>query len=118
MGFGDDPELRVPRLAIEWLPGYTGKSIFTPILKGLISMDSYHRQPHRKEQPDGRDCRFCAAVDPNFAKRNPIDRWVHGPLEDSATSHMSENGHVFHLMFEIASKRGHRPPLGDLPKSA
>ncbi len=81
-------------------------------------MDSYHRQPHRKEQPDGRDCKFCAALDPNFAKRSPIDRWVHGPLEDSATSHMSENGHVFHLMFEIARKRGQHTPSGHLPKSA
>jgi hypothetical protein len=68
-------------------------------------MDSYHRQPQRKEQLDGRDCQFCAAVDPDFAKRAPIDRWVYGTLEDSATSHLSENGHVFHLIFEIATKR-------------
>jgi hypothetical protein len=81
-------------------------------------MDSYHRQPHHREQPGGRDCNFCAAVDPNFAKRNPMDRWVHGDLHDSATSHMSENGHVLHLMFEIARKRAQRTPMDDLPKSA
>jgi hypothetical protein len=81
-------------------------------------MDSYHRQPHRKQQPNGRDCKFCAAVDPNFAKRNPIDRWVHGRLQDSATSHMSENGHVFHLMFEMARKRAQPTRIDELPKSA
>jgi hypothetical protein len=81
-------------------------------------MDSYHRQPHRKEQPDGRDCKFCAAVDPNFAKRNPIDRWVHGPLQDSATSHVSENGHAYHRIFEMARKRAQRTYIDDLPKSA
>jgi hypothetical protein len=74
-------------------------------------MDSYHRQPNRKEQPDGRDCQFCARVDPNFMKRAPIDRWVHGGLEDSATAHLSENGHVFHLLFEIAKKRA--PSIGE-----
>jgi hypothetical protein len=82
-------------------------------------MDSYHRQPRRKEHPDGQDCQFCAAADPNFARRNPIDRWVHGTPEDSATSHLSENGHVLHLMFEIMKRRA----LGsvrsaDLVKSA
>ena len=68
-------------------------------------MDSYHRQSRRKEHPDGRDCQFCATIDPNFAKRNPIDRWVHGKPEDSAMSHLSENGHVLHLMFEITKRR-------------
>ena len=72
-------------------------------------MDSYHRQPNHKEQPDGRDCQFCARVDPHFSKRAPIDRWVHGNLEDSATAHLSENGHVFHLLFEIAEKRAQTP---------
>jgi len=82
-------------------------------------MDSYHRQLHRREQPDGRDCQFCAGVDPNFANRAPIDRWVHGSLKDSAAAHLSENGHIFHLMFEMAKKRA-EPTLEEiaLPKSA
>ncbi len=82
-------------------------------------MDSYHRQPHHKEQPDGRDCQFCAAVDPNFSKRAPIDRWVHGSLEDSATSHLSENGHVYHLIFQIEKKRAQAAQWAEsLSKSA
>ncbi len=82
-------------------------------------MDSYHRQPQHREQADGRDCQFCARVDPNFTKRVPIDRWVHGGPEDSATAHLSENGHVFHLMLQMAKKRA-QGPVEDaaLPKSA
>jgi hypothetical protein len=68
-------------------------------------MDSYHRKPRRSEQPTGQDCQFCAALDPNFSKRNPVDRWVLGYPVDSAVSHVSENGHVLHLMFEIARRR-------------
>ena len=68
-------------------------------------MDSYHRQLQRTEQSTGRDCKFCATVDPNFAKRNPADRWVHGTPQDSAMSHVSENGHVLHRILEIARRR-------------
>jgi hypothetical protein len=68
-------------------------------------MDFYHRQPPRTEQSVGRDCRFCATFDPNFAKRNPADRWVRGTPQDSAMSHVSENGHVLHRIFEIAKRR-------------
>jgi hypothetical protein len=68
-------------------------------------MDSYHRQPQRKEQSTGRDCKFCATFDPGFSKRNPMDRWVHGEPHDSAMSHVSENGHVLHLISEIANRR-------------
>jgi hypothetical protein len=49
----------------------------------------------------------------------PIDRWVHGTLEDSAPSHLSENGHVFHLMFEITTKsRQGSGQSAELAKSA
>jgi hypothetical protein len=72
-------------------------------------MDSYHRQPRRKEQPSGRDCQFCAALDPNFTKRDPLDRWVQGVPQDSAIAHVSENGHVLHLIFEIERKRAQTP---------
>jgi len=68
-------------------------------------MDSFHRQQQRSEQSTGRDCQFCATFDPNFAKRNPVDRWVLGTPHDSANSHLSENGHVLHLMSEISKRR-------------
>lgn len=81
-------------------------------------MDSYHRRPSRTEQPTGRDCQFCAALDPNFKKRNPVDRWVQGHPEDSAISHVSENGHVLHLMFEISRRQTRGPEPERLAKSA
>ncbi len=68
-------------------------------------MDFYHRKTQRSEQSTGRDCRFCAAFDPNFGKRNPVDRWVHGTPYDSANSHLSENGHVLHLISELSLRR-------------
>jgi hypothetical protein len=68
-------------------------------------MDFYHRKPQRSEQSTGRDCQFCAVFDPNFEKRSAVDRWVHGTPYDSANSHLSENGHVLHLMSELAKRR-------------
>jgi hypothetical protein len=66
-------------------------------------MDSYHRQIQHRDPRAGRDCKFCSQFDPDFAKRSPIDRWVE--LDDSANSHLTENGHVRHRIFEIARKR-------------
>jgi hypothetical protein len=66
-------------------------------------MDSYHRQIQHRDPRNGRDCKFCSQFDPEFTKRNPIDRWVE--VEDSARSHLSENGHVQHRLFEIVRKR-------------
>jgi len=68
-------------------------------------MDSYHRHLHHSDARTGRDCQFCARFDPDFSKRNPVDRWVHDKPEDSAMSHLSENGHIQHRIFEIAVKR-------------
>jgi hypothetical protein len=80
-------------------------------------MDSYHRQIQHRDSRGGRDCKFCSQVDPDFSKRNPIDRWVE--MEDSATSHLSENGHVRHRLFEIARIRASAPtPQPLLIKSA
>jgi len=82
-------------------------------------MDSYHRKPQDKDFRTGRDCRFCLKMDPDFAKRIPIDRWVQGKLEDSASSHLSENGYIRHRIFEIVAKRAQGPLAGlELTKSA
>ena len=68
-------------------------------------MDSYHRQQMHKDYRTGRDCQFCLRLDPDFAKRNPIDRSVQEDLDDSAASHLSEDGHVRHRIFEISRLR-------------
>jgi len=80
-------------------------------------MDLYHRQIQRRDSRVGRDCKFCSQFDPEFSKRSPIDRWVE--VDDSATSHISENGHVRHRLFEIARKRAFSSNSGpSLIKSA
>jgi hypothetical protein len=68
-------------------------------------MDSYHRQLLRRDSRTGRDCKFCLQFDPEFAKRNPIDRSVQEDQEDSAAAHLSEDGHVRHRIFEIRRMR-------------
>jgi hypothetical protein len=82
-------------------------------------MDAYHRQQLHKDYRTGRDCQFCLRVDPDFAKRNPIDRTVQEDLEDSAASHLSENGHVRHRISEISRLRKQSHGIGEaLTRSA
>jgi hypothetical protein len=79
-------------------------------------MDSYHRQIPARDSRVGRDCKFCSQFDPDFTKRNLLDRWVE--LEDSANSHLTENGHVRHRLSELARKRAVTHPGPALVKSA
>jgi hypothetical protein len=81
-------------------------------------MDAYHRKPQEKDCRTGRDCPFCAQLDPDFAKRSPIDRWVQDRSEGSASAHLSENGYVRHLILEIGMRRRHTQALPILAKSA
>ena len=68
-------------------------------------MDSYHRQLLHKDSRTGRDCKFCLQFDPDFATRKPIDRSVQEDQDDSAASHLSEDGHVRHRISEIVRMR-------------
>jgi hypothetical protein len=77
-------------------------------------MDSYHRQQMNKDYRTGRDCQFCQRFDPDFAKRTAIDRSVQEDLDDSAASHLSENGHVRHRIFEIARLRKQGQGIGEV----
>jgi len=52
-----------------------------------------------------RDCKFCRQSDPDFEKRNPMDKLVCGK-QDTATAHMSENGYVKHRILEIEVRLG------------
>jgi hypothetical protein len=59
-----------------------------------------HRRP-RQESRTGRECQFCRNSDPNFGMRDPQDRLVIARGNDSAASHLTENGHVRHRVLEI-----------------
>ncbi len=72
-------------------------------------MDRLHRKPLPKETRTGRDCKFCQNFDSNFEKRDPMDRLIHPDLEDTASAHMTENGHVKHRLLELGLRVG---PLG------
>ena len=60
-----------------------------------------HRRPPKKDTRTGRDCQFCRNSDPDFGKRDPLDRLVTSKVNDSAGSHMTENGYVKHRLLEI-----------------
>ena len=67
-------------------------------------MDSFHRRPQEQDTRTGHDCRFCKIADPEFGKRDPLDRLVYSELNNSATSHLTENGYVWHRMLEIRGR--------------
>ena len=72
-------------------------------------MDCLHRKPLPKETRTGRDCQFCRHFDSEFWKRDPMDRLVHSEVQDTATAHLTENGHIRHRLLEIRMRLG---PVG------
>ncbi len=68
-------------------------------------MDLFHRKSLGKDTPTGRDCQFCCQVDPDFAKRDPMDRLVLSKLDDSAAAHITEDGYIRHRIAELLKKR-------------
>ncbi len=68
-------------------------------------MDSLHRVQHQDTRT-GHDCRFCQRADPEFGKREPLDRLVCSELSDTATAHMTENGYILHRMLEVRARLG------------
>jgi hypothetical protein len=85
-----------------------------------VIMDLFHRksQGRSKDTPTGRDCQFCYRVDPDFAKRDPMDRLVLSKLDDSAAAHLTEDGYVKHRIAELLKKRALGSIETSLAKSA
>jgi hypothetical protein len=81
-------------------------------------MDPFHRESLGKDTPTGRDCQFCFRTDPDFAKRDPLDRLVLSMLDDTAAAHITEDGYVQHRIAELTKKRVFAPSVVVLPKSA
>lgn len=67
-------------------------------------MDRFHRKPQGQDTRIGRDCQFCRRADPEFAQRNPMDRLVLTKLDDTASAHLTEDGHVKHRLAELRRK--------------
>ena len=59
------------------------------------------RASPRPETRIGRDCQFCRHSDPNFAMRAVEDRLVISKGDNSAATHMTENGYVQHRSLEV-----------------
>ncbi len=68
-------------------------------------MDFFHRKSDGKNNRTGRDCQFCFRADPDFTKRNPMDRLVLSKLDDTASAHLTEDGYVKHRIAELMKKR-------------
>jgi len=85
-----------------------------------VVMDLFHRksQGKGKDTPTGRDCQFCYRADPNFAKRDPMDRLVQSKLDDTAAAHLTEDGYVKHRIAELLKKRAITCIDAGLAKSA
>jgi hypothetical protein len=72
-------------------------------------MDRLHRKPQPKETRTGHDCQFCRQFDPEFGRRDPMDRLVCPELKDTAVAHLTENGHIKNRLLEIGMRMG---PVG------
>jgi hypothetical protein len=68
-------------------------------------MDLYHRRPEHADTRSGRDCIFCSTMDPDFASRRTIDRMVVEKLDETASSHLTEDGYVKHRIAELVKRR-------------
>jgi hypothetical protein len=69
-------------------------------------MDRFHRRPEHTDTRNGRECRFCSSMDPDFTSRRPIDRMVVPKLDDTASAHLTEDGYVKHRIAELMRRRG------------
>jgi hypothetical protein len=67
-------------------------------------MDLFHRELQGHDTRTGRECQFCSGLDPDFAKRDPLDRLVVSNLNDTAAAHLTEDGYVRHRIAELLKK--------------
>ena len=68
-------------------------------------MERLHLRP-LQDTRKGRDCQFCRRSDPDFGKRNAMDKLVGSKQDDTAAAHMTENGYVRHRILEIEVRLG------------
>lgn len=78
----------------------------------------FHRKSQGEDTRIGRECQFCYNLDPEFSRRNPMDRLVYAQRQDIASGHITEEGYIRHRLAELKSKRPSSSPVGDLLKTA
>jgi hypothetical protein len=79
----------------------------------LLHMD-LHRTPIRRkiDHPQaGRRCQFCEEFDPDFEQRKPMDQLVAVQVNDIASGHLTEDGHVKHRLVELRKMLNAPPPF-------
>lgn len=81
-------------------------------------MDLFHRPSRGQDTRTGRECQFCRNLDPDFLRRQPMDRLVQSKLDDIASAHMTEEGYVKHRIAELMKKRAAMATAAPLPRSA
>jgi hypothetical protein len=81
-------------------------------------MDLFHRETRGKDTPTGRDCEFCYRTDPDFGKREPMDRLVASQLDNTAAAHLTEDGYIKHRIVELTQRLGVPVVEMELLKSA
>lgn len=81
-------------------------------------MDLFHRESLGKDTPTGCDCQFCYRNDPDFSKREPMDRLVASQLDNTAAAHLTEDGYIKHRLAELTQRLGAAPGEMELLKSA
>lgn len=67
-------------------------------------MERLHLRP-QQDTCTARDCQFCRQSDPDFGKRETMDRVV-SSKNDTAAAHLTENGYVKHRMLEVEVRLG------------
>ena len=65
----------------------------------------------RFDTRSSRQCEFCRELDPQFARRRPLDQMVaSSSRKTSASAHLTEDGYVRHRVLEL-QKLTQRVPL-------
>jgi len=68
----------------------------------------FHRDQKKPLFPQ-RECEFCKTHDPEFGRRRSSDRMV--LTRDTASAHVTEDGHVLHRRVELRLRTGLAVPL-------
>jgi len=81
-------------------------------------MDLFHRKSQGEDTRIGRECQFCYRMDPEFSRRDLIDRLIYAKMDDIAAGHMTEEGYIRHRIAELKGKQAANSERENFQKSA